>query len=154
MTPSCCFLHPLSGLLSCGTGTQPSPLYGAGPYGHDECALCEVQSLCLDASSLASVTLVFGAVKKYTATSGMFLLWSVWTLTCTCQTCIVSSKSGGAVGDCLSLSCFSCLNSSADSSPMCFCSAGYTGNGTHCTGTSSKCGQDSRLAKTWGWFVK
>ncbi|XP_052535240.1 stabilin-1 [Tympanuchus pallidicinctus] len=26
-----------------------------------------------------------------------------------------------------------CLNASADSPPMCFCSAGYTGNGTHCT---------------------
>ncbi|XP_075015285.1 stabilin-1 isoform X2 [Calonectris borealis] len=26
-----------------------------------------------------------------------------------------------------------CLNSSADSPPTCFCSAGYTGNGTHCT---------------------
>ncbi|XP_010140444.1 PREDICTED: stabilin-1, partial [Buceros rhinoceros silvestris] len=27
-----------------------------------------------------------------------------------------------------------CLNSSAGFPPMCFCSAGYTGNGTHCTG--------------------
>ncbi|XP_053809782.1 stabilin-1 [Vidua chalybeata] len=26
-----------------------------------------------------------------------------------------------------------CLNSSTDSQPTCFCSAGYTGNGTHCT---------------------
>ncbi|OXB72361.1 UNVERIFIED_CONTAM: hypothetical protein H355_005430 [Colinus virginianus] len=29
-----------------------------------------------------------------------------------------------------------CLNASVNSPPMCFCSAGYTGNGTHCTGMS------------------
>uniref|UniRef100_A0A8C5J7C1 Stabilin 1 n=1 Tax=Junco hyemalis TaxID=40217 RepID=A0A8C5J7C1_JUNHY len=38
-----------------------------------------------------------------------------------------------SASDCLSLSCFSCLNSSTDSQPTCICSAGYTGNGTHCT---------------------
>lgn len=62
------------------------------------------------------------------------------------------NKSGGVITDYLSLSCFSCLNSSADSPPTCSCSAGYTGNGTHCTGMSSKCGQDSRLANIcWGY---
>lgn len=64
------------------------------------------------------------------------------------------SKLGGGVSYYLSLSCFSCLNSSADSSPMCFCTAGYTGNGTHCTGMSSKCGQDSRLAHMYWSYAK
>lgn len=89
MTPSWCLLHPLSGLLFWSTGIQPSPLYHAEAYGHGEGALCEVWSLCLDASSPASMTWVFATVKKYTATSGMFLLWSLWSLTCTCQACMV-----------------------------------------------------------------
>lgn len=67
---------------------------------------------------------------------GMCLLWSLWSLAC--ARFVQCFPPGCVVNDCLSLSCFSCLNSSTDSLPTCFCSAGYTGNGTHCTGVSSK----------------
>ncbi|POI31311.1 hypothetical protein CIB84_004938, partial [Bambusicola thoracicus] len=47
-----------------------------------------------------------------------------------------------------------CLNASVDSPPMCFCSAGYTGNGTHCTEidlcleSSGNCHSNAECVKT------
>lgn len=89
MTPSWYLLHPLPGLLFCGTGTQPSPIvpcrstwtwWRCTVWGVKPVPGCQLPGEC---------DWVFGAVKKYTATSGMFLLWSLWSLTCTCQTCRV-----------------------------------------------------------------
>lgn len=50
------------------------------------CARCEA---CAWMPAPWPAWLEYCAVKKYTATSGMFLLWSSWSLTCICQTWIV-----------------------------------------------------------------
>lgn len=85
---------------------------------------------------LASLTGGFGAVKEYLECAscdhcGLLHMPDLYSAS------HQLSKSGGVVSGCWSLSCFSCLNSSTDSQPTCFCSAGYTGNGTHCSGVSS-----------------
>lgn len=117
-----------------GTGNLPSPLYLAEAHGCGEVALWEAWA---GLQVLDSMTGVFGAVKEYLecASCGHCGLLHTPDLYSASHQ---PSKSGGVVSDCLSLSCFSCLNSSTDSLPTCFCSAGYTGNGTHCTGMSSK----------------
>lgn len=157
MTPSCRLLHPWPSLLFCGTMTQPSALYYAEAHGHGEGALCKVWSLCLDASSLASVTWILCCKEihsNFRHVPPAVIVVSNLHMPDLDSVSQGPSKSGGVVSDSLPLSCFSCLNSSADSPPTCFCSAGYTGNGTHCTGMSSKCGQDSRLANTCWSYAK